>query len=172
MKQIFGLLTFVLMAQTILSQTQPTNNTSWSTTKKIGIGATAPFYWLDVNAPASFAGTHADSPNLNYLPNTGKLLIVRNHNGAGEIVFLGNRGSGSVGGFNFYDYPNSGSTIKNLLSVDGAGHLSIGAISGYTNTNTSLNSGIANFRIYSLSQPLAQISSPNGDLNMSLNSTN
>lgn len=49
------------------------------------------------------------SNSLDMLKNTGKLAIGWNlSGGGGETNFIANRGKGSAGGFDFYDYTNEG----------------------------------------------------------------
>lgn len=66
----------------------------------------------------------AGSVSINLLPtikNTGLMVMGWNRStGGGEADFMANRQTGGVGGFNFYDYSNTGvSTL--LLSITGAG---------------------------------------------------
>lgn len=104
----------------------------------VGIGPAAPNYKLDVAGTVSFSGQAANlDPNagisLAPLQNSGKVLVGWNAvAGSGETDFIGNRGLGIVGGFNFYDLSNAG-TLTNLMKLDGNGNLWVkGSVTEYS----------------------------------------
>jgi hypothetical protein len=92
----------------------------------VGIGTAGPQAQLDINGELTLGGGSANldpaAPNpisISYLQNSGKFLVGWNRSGGnGETDFISNRGAGSAGGFNFYDYSNSGGTLTNLLSIN------------------------------------------------------
>ncbi|MCT3817601.1 hypothetical protein CMT92_12300 [Elizabethkingia anophelis] len=88
----------------------------------VGIGTTNPQAKLDVNGTMMVGGDIGNLditslPNsLDMLKNTGKLAIGWNLSGGrGETDFIANRGRGSAGGFDFYDYTNEGQRKRLLL---------------------------------------------------------
>ena len=118
--------------QTITGQTSFTSN--------LGIGTTTPAGALDVNGVGGMivAGANLDPRGYSLAPlqNSGKLMVGWNRSaGGGEIDFISNRAGGANGGFNFYDYTNSG-TLTPLVSMDGAGNLNVPG-----NITLALNSG-------------------------------
>ena len=107
--------------QTISSQT--------NFTASVGIGTNAPAGALDVNGVGGMivTGANLDPRGYSLLPlqNTGKLMVGWNRSaGGGEIDLISNRQGGGSGGFNFYDYTNSG-TLTPLASMDGSGNLNV-----------------------------------------------
>ncbi|MCL1663150.1 hypothetical protein M2T78_02730 [Elizabethkingia ursingii] len=88
----------------------------------VGIGTTNPQAKLDINGTMMVGGDIGNLditslPNsLDMLKNTGKLAISWNLSGGrGETDFISNRGRGSAGGFDFYDYTNEGQRKRLLL---------------------------------------------------------
>lgn len=103
-------------------------------TGSIGIGSiTTPAAKLDIGGTVSIGSDAANldpsasTPiSLTPLQNSAKLLVGWNRSGgAGEVDFIGNRGGGATGGFNFYDYSNTG-TLTNVFSISGGGSIGIG----------------------------------------------
>ena len=97
----------------------------------VGIGTSSPQAKLDINGTIMFGGDHGNLdivslPNsLDMLRNTGKLAIGWNlSGGSGETDFVANRGSGSTGGFHFYDYTNEGQR-KRLFTLNSNGNASL-----------------------------------------------
>jgi hypothetical protein len=100
----------------------------------VGIGTTAPLAQLHVKGPASgflISGQNLDPRNYlltNYsLGGTGQLLLGWNYTGGGgEADFIQNRGTAAnTGGFNFYDYSNTGNVVTTLMSLSGSGDANI-----------------------------------------------
>ena len=88
----------------------------------VGIGTLNPKAKLDINGTMMVGGDTGNLditslPNsLDMLKNTGKLAIGWNLSGGrGETDFIANRGRGSAGGFDFYDYTNEGQRKRLLL---------------------------------------------------------
>lgn len=156
-------ISFVILLLVTISIFGQQGNTIWSQNNRIGIGSVDPKFWLDVNAPASFGGDYAnfELTDLTSLGGTGQMLILRNHNNTGDIDFISNRGTNSSGGFNFYDYTNS-NVLNPLFSSNGSGQFLIGTL-----TNTAN----AKLKVFSSQTPLIQLSSTNGDFNLSRNTT-
>ncbi|MFL9483217.1 hypothetical protein ACI6Q2_10615 [Chitinophagaceae bacterium LWZ2-11] len=98
----------------------------------VGIGTTTPAFPLDVTGLVALGGANLDPASgvsLSALQNSGKCLIGWNRTGgSGEIDFISERGGGGVGGFNFYDYSNTG-TLAHLMALTGAGNVGIGTTS-------------------------------------------
>ena len=98
----------------------------------VGIGTNSPAGLLDINGSVTFSGSPANLDNhygglpLNFLENSGKVIIGWNRTGGGgETDFISNQGAGSGGGFIFYNHNNSGIETK-LMSVRGDGTIGIG----------------------------------------------
>jgi len=105
-----------------------------SSNGNVNIGNTNPLTKLQVNGPVLLNGVNANiDPNtgqgsaaylssmLNY---TGNLLIGWNRSqGGGETDFITNRATGSMGGFQFYDYNGAPNC---LMTIRGDGHVGIG----------------------------------------------
>jgi len=114
------------------SNTTVTNSPISVSGSNVGIGTTAPNGLLDVKGPSVdfvVSGRNLD-PSINYpltfLENSGSLLEGWNRSaGGGETDFIANRGPGGPGGFNFYDYTNSGS-LNLLVTFTGGGYVGIG----------------------------------------------
>ena len=96
-----------------------------------GIGTAVPKTKLEVGSALGLAVSASNlDPNqgydLNFLKNTGHLLLGWNYSGGkGEQNFVSNRAGGSEGGFAFYDYSNNG-TMTHLMTLTGAGNIGIG----------------------------------------------
>ena len=114
-----------------LNQNATQEMMSFSGTGNVGIGATAPMGKFDVNGVGGFvvSDTNLD-PSLSYsllpLEYSGKLLIGWNRSaGGGEQDLISNRSAGTMGGFNFWDYSNSG-VLNSLVTMQGSGNVGIG----------------------------------------------
>ncbi|GHV43676.1 hypothetical protein FACS1894180_3470 [Bacteroidia bacterium] len=89
-----------------------------------GIGAISPKTKFEVGDTIGLSVSAANiDPNQNYdltfLKNTARLLLAWNRSGyKGEQNFISNRGSGSLGGFAFYDYTNNG-IMTHLMTLSG-----------------------------------------------------
>ncbi|NTD97004.1 hypothetical protein G6M26_06555 [Agrobacterium tumefaciens] len=97
----------------------------------VGIGTQNPIADLDVKGRIVLSGANLDVNgslgNLNYLSNTGKMLIGWNRlGGMGETDFISNQGPGGSGGFSFFNYDNSGSQ-QLLMLMNGHGNVGIGS---------------------------------------------
>ncbi|WP_411898348.1 hypothetical protein [Elizabethkingia occulta] len=107
----------------INAHTQSMNiNNLYSKNGNIGIGNNSPQSKLDINGTIMVGGDTGNlditslSNSLDMLKNTGKLAIGWNlSGGGGETNFIANRGKGSAGGFDFYDYTNEGQRKRLLL---------------------------------------------------------
>jgi len=106
------------------------------TNGNIGIGTMSPGAKLDVSGVIIGGGGDANiDPNhslsgqiLNYLSGSAKFAIGWNRSaGGGETDFISNRGAGNIGGFNFYDY--YGTTLTNIMTINGNGNVGIGTTS-------------------------------------------
>lgn len=96
----------------------------------VGIGTQNPAADLEVNGRFLVGAANLDVNgglgNLNYLSNTGKMLIGWNRlSGMGETAFISNQGNGASGGFSFYNYDNSGGQ-RLLMLMNGNGNVGIG----------------------------------------------
>jgi hypothetical protein len=99
----------------------------------VGIGMTSPQGKLDIGVSGSggfvVSGVNLDPAGgyaLTFLENSGKLLQGWNRTaGGGEVDLISNRGGGGAGGFNFYDYTNTG-VLNPLVTMQGAGNVGIG----------------------------------------------
>ena len=70
-------------------------------------------------------GNNLHNKNLTFLNNSASALVGWNRSGShGETSFISNRGSGSLGGFDFRDIDNSG-IEKVLLKLTGNGNIGI-----------------------------------------------
>jgi hypothetical protein len=97
----------------------------------VGINTINPISELDVNGIITGGNLNIDyhfsqsDTLLSNLANTGKCMIAWNRSGGwGETDLISNRGAGSQGGFNFYDYTNDG-TLNHLVRFDGEGYIGI-----------------------------------------------
>ncbi len=112
-----------------------TNGNLLATGGSVGIGTTSPRYNLDISGVVSLGGPNGNlDPNLSpsidltKLEFQGKNLIGSNYSGGdGESDFIANRGYGTVGGFRFYDYSNTG-TATPLMTIQGGGRVGIGTV--------------------------------------------
>jgi len=104
---------------------------------KVGIGTPTPMAMLDVGAPnAAIGGLMVDSgvnldplstPSLpSQFQGSGKMLIGWNRSGgAAETDFISSNATSNTGGFNFYEYSNTGS-LTQLMTLLGTGNVGIG----------------------------------------------
>jgi len=104
----------------------------------VGINTINPIAELDVNGMITGGNLNIDSQYpqnnilLSKLANTGKCMIAWNRSGGwGETDLISNRGEGSQGGFNFYDYTNDG-ILNHLVRFDGGGNIGIGTATPIT----------------------------------------
>lgn len=99
---------------------------------KVGIGAVAPNAMLQVMGTSLLSGTNgniapAQVPNLNFLASSAQMLIGWNRSASfGETDLISNPGTGSTGGFAFYNHDNSNNETQ-LMWVRGDGSVCIGA---------------------------------------------
>jgi hypothetical protein len=105
-----------------------------TTTGSVGIATVTPHARLEVQGDLIFGGATNDAnvggniagANLAFLANSSSGLLGWNRSsGDGEIDLIANRGLGSIGGFRFIDYPNSG-TENTLVTMRGNGNVGIG----------------------------------------------
>lgn len=103
-----------------------------STLQTVGIGTTNPLSTLQVNGTLITSGTIANFATgmpatlPNNLPNTGQMLIGWNRtSGSGETDFIANQGTGTAGGFAFYNHDNN-NTETQLMWLQGNGNVAIG----------------------------------------------
>jgi hypothetical protein len=116
----------------------------------VGINTINPIAELDVNG-AIIGGYRNIDPQypenntfLNKLVNTGKCMIAWNRSGGwGETDLISNRGGGSQGGFNFYDYTNDG-VLNHLVRFSGLGYVGIKTTSPAAPLSINGNSYIIN----------------------------
>jgi len=110
-----------------------TGQKSFSSAVGIGIATAAPAGLLDVGGgnPGGLTVTGANlGPGAGYsltpFQNSGKLVTGWNlSGGGGEVDLISNRWTGGIGGFNFYDYTNSG-VLNQLVTMTGSGNVGIG----------------------------------------------
>lgn len=101
----------------------------------IGIGTTTPNAKLQVSGTFIAGGNKgnldpAGSSLPNSLANTGQMLIGWNRTaGQGETDFISNQGTGSTGGFMFYNHDNNNNETQ-LMQLLGNGQLLIGNTQG------------------------------------------
>jgi hypothetical protein len=96
----------------------------------IGVGTNIPNAKLDVNGTVLSGGSSASLDpatfNMSFIENTGKMLMGWNKSASeGESDFVANQGTGSNGGFAFYNHDNSG-TDTLLFRIKGDGNIGIG----------------------------------------------
>jgi hypothetical protein len=100
----------------------------------VGIGTGTPQTIFEIvnangNGGLSVSAINLDPANsfdLTFLKNTGRLLLGWNRSGSyGEQSLISNRGAGGKGGFAFYDYDNAG-VMTHLMTIDGTGNVGIG----------------------------------------------
>lgn len=101
----------------------------------VGIGTTSPYGPLQVGVGSGTGGLIVSCQNIDprnyalsnyHLANTGMLLLGWNYTaGGGESDLISNRSGGGTGGFNFYDYSNSGGIVTTLMTLTGNGDANI-----------------------------------------------
>lgn len=109
-----------------------TNSLGTGIWAKVIDSRTSPIGTLTTLNSLRIDGTNLSTRDLTFLNNSGATLVGWNRSGGdGETDFISNRGSGSVGGFEFRDIDNSGNETL-LLKIKGDGNVGIGT----TNTGT------------------------------------